>query len=119
MLIKLDQSSANTLGFMASGKLTDNDYKNFLIPEVKEALSREGKIRLLFQMEAFHGWDMQAAWDDLVFGLEINKDVERVAIVGDQQWEATIAKLMRIFTRGAVRYFDHQQKDAAWEWVRE
>lgn len=118
MLMKLEQSSANVLGFLASGRLTDNDYKNFLIPEVKQALDQPGEIRLLFMLDGFRGWDIQAAWDDLIFGMEINRRVERIALVGDQEWEKWVARLVKAFTHGEVRYFDLKEHQQAWVWVQ-
>ncbi|MFT5721253.1 MAG: hypothetical protein ACI9W6_001566 [Motiliproteus sp.] len=117
MLMKLEHSHVNRLGFMASGLLTDNDYKNFLIPQVREAMEAHPSIRLLFQLEGFRGWELQAAWDDLVFGLEINPRVERLAVIGEQQWERWMAKLATPFTHGEVRYFEPSQISQAWQWL--
>lgn len=117
--MKLEQSSPEILGFMASGRLTDNDYKNFLMPQVKSAIESSGNIRLLFQLEGFRGWDIQAAWDDLIFGMEINRNVDKIALVGDRKWEQWVARLVRAFTHGDVRYFDLNRLEDAWEWVRE
>jgi hypothetical protein len=119
MLMKLEQSTDSRLGFMASGRLTDNDYKNFLIPQVSTAIRREGHVCLLFQMEGFRGWDVKAAWHDLVFGLEINRSVEKIAFVGDRRWERWIAGFLQTFTHGEVRYFDQDQLDQAWCWVKD
>ena len=41
-----------------SGKLTRQDYDVFL-PEIERSISEHGKIRVLFEMVDFHGWD---AW---------------------------------------------------------
>jgi len=119
MLMKLEQSTPAVIGFLASGRLTDNDYKKFLIPEVKQAIAEQGSIRLLFMMDGFEGWDIQAAWDDLIFGMEINRQVERVAIVGDKDWEKWVARLVKAFTHGEVRYFDLKQREQAWAWIKD
>lgn len=119
MLMKLEQSVLPVVGFVASGRLTDNDYKNFLIPEVKRALQEQASIRLLFVMDDFHGWDLQAVWDDLIFGLEINSRVERIAMVGDREWEKWMARLVGPFTHGEVRYFDLKEQPRAWGWINE
>ncbi len=117
MLMTLQQSDANRLGFMASGVLTDNDYKNFLIPQVRELLAQHASIRLLFLLEGFRGWELQAAWDEWVFGVEINARVERVAVIGDQQWERWMAKLATPFSHGEVQYFELNQLAQAWQWL--
>lgn len=119
MLVKLDASSGSELGFLASGRLTENDYLNFLIPEVEKALQEHGTIRLLFQMEDFSGWDHHALWKDLTFGLRINTKVEKIALVGDKAWEEWVAKLVKVFCHGEARYFSLQQANTAWIWLQE
>lgn len=117
MLMKLEQSDSNRLGFLASGRLTDNDYKSFLIPEVRRALDQHDSIRLLFLLEGFRGWELQAAWDELTFGLEINQRVERVAVIGEQKWERWMVLLSRPFTHGEVQYYNLSQTEQAWQWL--
>ena len=104
--------------FLASGRLTDNDYKNFLIPAVKSAIDESGQIRLLFQMDGFRGWDIQAAWDDVIFGMEINRNVDKIAIVGDRRWEQWVTRLVKAFTHGEARHFSLGHVDDAWNWIR-
>ena len=117
MLMKLEQSSSDQLGFLASGRLTDNDYRSFLMPEVRQTLEQYPSIKLLFLLEGFRGWELRAAWDDLVFGLEINPRVDRLAVVGDQQWERWMTQLAKPFTHGEVHYFDLSQTEQAWQWL--
>lgn len=119
MLMKLEQSSSNRLGFLASGLLTDNDYKSFLMPEVRNALQQHKSIRLLFLLEGFRGWELQAAWDDLAFALEINPQVDRLAVIGNQQWERWMAQLSKPFTHGEIQYFDLSQVEQAWQWLEQ
>lgn len=117
MLMKLDRSSGSELGFLASGCLTDNDYQNFLIPEVEKALETHDTIRLLFQLEDFSGWDNKALWHDLTFGLKINLRVDKIALVGDKEWEAWVAKIVKILSHGETNYFPLDDQKAAWEWL--
>jgi hypothetical protein len=46
MLQKIDRSSANTIAFKATGKLTNDDYENVLIPETNKAIQAHDAIRL-------------------------------------------------------------------------
>ena len=48
MITALPQSSGKTLGFKMSGKLHDEDYKQF-VPAVEAAIKANGKVRLLAQ----------------------------------------------------------------------
>lgn len=107
-----------TIGFKLSGKLHDDDYQKFA-PTVESFLTAEGKARLFVLFEDFHGWDLHAAWDDLKFGLKHYSDFDRIAMVGDRRWEKWMAQVCKPFTKAKVRYFDHSQVDAAWQWLQE
>ena len=106
------------VGLKLSGKLHDEDYKQF-VPTVETILTTEGKVRLFVQFEEFHGWDMHAAWDDLKFALKHYSDFERIAMVGDRKWEKWMASFCKPFTKAKVKYFDVSEVDAAWKWLRE
>ena len=116
MIEKLQQSSGNILGFKISGKLHDEDYKHF-VPVVEEAIQAQGKVRLVAHLTDFHGWDLHAVWDDTKFATKHCRDVERVAIIGDKQWEKWMAGICKPFTMAKIQYFDANEADKAWEWV--
>ena len=118
MIEILQTGSAKILAFKLSGKLHDEDYQIF-VPAVEAAVAAQGKLRLLAQFEDFHGWDPHAAWDDLKFGIKHYSDFDRIALVGDKQWEEWMARLCKPFTRAAVKYFDADHADSAWAWVQE
>lgn len=100
----------------ASGKLTKEDYELFL-PKVERLIKEEGKIRLLFEMRDFHGWDAGALWEDLKFDFKHFADIERLAMVGEKKWEEWMAKFCQPFTRADIQYFDHSQAEEARNWI--
>jgi len=119
MIETIQNDSSKILGFKLIGKLHDDDYQTFL-PIVEAALQKaEGRISLLAIFEDFHGWDMNAAWEDLKFGVQHYSDFERIAMVGDKQWEEWMARFCKPFTRAAVKYFDASEEQDAWAWLRE
>jgi hypothetical protein len=117
MIEKLEQSANNVLGFKLSGTLHDEDYQHF-VPVVEAAIKTGGKVRLLAQFEHFSGWDLKALWDDIKFSTKHCADVERIALVGDKQWEKWMAAVCKPFTMAKVQYFDAKDMPAAWEWLR-
>src|SRR5262245_10211107 len=118
MITPLPQTSGPVLGFKLSGKLHDEDYKQF-VPVVEAAIQAKGKVRMLVQFEDFHGWDLKAIWDDTKFATKHCADVERVALVGDKQWEKWMAAVCKPFTMANVKYFDVHDLEAARQWVQE
>jgi hypothetical protein len=118
MIETIVTGSPKVVGLKLSGKLHDDDYKQF-VPVMETLLTVEGKVRLFVQFEGFHGWDLHAAWDDLKFGLKHYSGFERIAMVGDGKWEKWMASFCRPFTNAEVKYFDRSEIDAAWKWLRE
>src|SRR5437764_7533559 len=118
MIEQLPRSSDRTLGFKLSGKLHDEDYKQF-VPAIDAALATGGKVRLLAWLHDFHGWDLHALWDDIHFATAHCTRLDRIAIVGDKKWEAWMARVCQPFTMAKIRYFDADDIDAAWAWLGE
>ena len=59
----------DVLAIEASGKVTHEDYRDTLIPKA-EAMMAKGPIRMLYVIgKDFTGFELEALWDDSVFGL--------------------------------------------------
>lgn len=119
MAVELNQTKAagkQLLVVRASGKLSKEDYELF-IPEVERLIKQEGKIRLLFDMQNFHGWEAGALWEDIKFDLKHFSDIERLAMIGDKKWEEWMAMFCIPFTTAEIRYFDHEQMAEAERWI--
>jgi acyl-CoA-binding protein len=118
MIEQLSALPQHTVGFKLSGKLHDEDYKQF-VPLVDQAIARDGKVRLLAQFHDFHGWDMHALWDDVKFATTHCTKIERIALVGDKKWEKWMAAVCKPFTKAKLRYFDASEVEAARAWLAE
>lgn len=102
-----------------TGKLESSDYDLF-VPDMERQIKQHGKINLLVHLQAFEGWTLGAAWEDTKFGAQHFGDIERLAIVGDKDWEKAMTVFVKPFTRAKVRYFDANvdgQADEAKSWV--
>ena len=51
-------------------------------------IRRLGRVRLLFVLDSFEGWDPQDKWNDLTFYAKHGDAIERIAIVGHDRWRA-------------------------------
>ncbi|AGA90857.1 Protein of unknown function (DUF3478) [Thioflavicoccus mobilis 8321] len=119
MIEQIQTGSPAILAFRLSGKLHDQDYRTF-VPVIENAIAAApGPVRLLVELIDFHGWDPKAAWDDFKLGIRHYADFERMALIGDKDWEAWMGQLAKPFTRATVRHFDAAEADAAWAWIRE
>lgn len=101
-----------------SGKLTHAAYQEF-VPRTEAAIKKYGKIRVLFVMLGFEGWDAGALWDDIKFNLKHFSDIERLAVVGETKWEKGMATFCRPFTTASIKYFDQSELEQARAWLHE
>lgn len=117
MAIKLsEKNGGKVLEVEISGKLTHDDYQHF-VPKFEQMVKQHGKIRVLFEMIDFHGWECAALWDDVKFDLKHFSDIERLAMAGDRKWEKGMSVFCRPFTTAQIRYFDRAAIDEARQWL--
>ena len=118
MLRKIYDNDPATVSFITSGKLTDVECQTQLLPDVEAAIARAGKINLLWKMEGFDGWELLAAWDELLLALKARDVIDRIALVGEQHWQRRIPKVLQPLTRAEVRFFDNYHFEDARRWVK-
>lgn len=119
MTVKIQgEDDGKVLTLELSGKLTKEDYSHFT-PEVERAVKENGKVRMLVRLNDFHGWTMSALWEDIKFDAHHFSNIERLAIVGENKWEAGMAIFCKPFTTAKVRYFDVSSSEKASIWIHE
>lgn len=71
-----------------------------------DAIRRCGKISALFILENFQGWKREGNWGDITFLTEHDKNIAKIAVVGDEEWRDFVyAFLAKGFRQAAVEYF--------------
>ena len=113
-----EENDGRILDVQVSDKLTKEDYQQFA-PEFDRLIGQHGKIRVLFRMVDFRGWEVAALWEDVKIDFKHFNHIERLAMVGDKAWEKGMAFFCKPFTTAKIRYFGHDEIDQAREWVRE
>jgi hypothetical protein len=113
-----EEAGGKLLILSLSGKLTTEDYNHFT-PQLRRAVEVHGKVRMLVWMHHFHGWTLWALGQDLKYDLRHFFGIERLALVGEKQWEAGVAAFCKPITTVTVRYFDESQADEADRWIHE
>ncbi len=120
MIEILPESTETSIGFKVSGKIEAADYE-VLVASVNEAIDKHRRVNLLALMggyEGVKGFDTIKA--DFSFGTQEYRQVDKAAFVGEKTWHEWIVKIMDPFTRRVdERYFELDQLDEAWEWVKE
>lgn len=83
-----------------------------------ELIAQTGNARVLFVLERFQGWERGAAWGDLRFYETFGQNIERIAIVGEQQWRDQAHLFVLADLRKApVRFFLPGEIDKARGWL--
>lgn len=111
-----EEADGKIVSVELSGKLTKKDYERFA-PEMASLVRKHGKVRMLVRMHDFQGWSAGALWEDIKFAWEHFSDIERIALVGDQKWQAGMAAFCKPFTKATVRYFDEKDVEKAIDWT--
>ena len=111
-----EASAGKYIEVQLSGKLTKEAYENF-VPDLEQQIAEHGKIRLLVQMKDFHGWDMGAVWADTKFGYKHFRDIERIAVIGENTWEKWMTGFCKPFTLAKIKYFEADELEAGRAWA--
>lgn len=120
MIEKIESLPENTLGFVAKGTVTANDYESVIIPAVDAAFSRSNKVRFLYHLGSeFSGFDAAAMWDDAKIGFKHISGWERIAVVSDVEWVRVGVNVFRFAMPGHVRVFHKSELADATRWVTE
>jgi hypothetical protein len=103
------------LSLKAKGKLTHDDYKK-LIPIIDSTLKevKDPKVKLLVDISEFEGWEIRAAWDDFRMGLKYNNVFEKIAMVGNKNWQDIGAKIASWFISGEIKAFEDKKEAIKW-----
>lgn len=118
MIEQLPVQEGGVVAFRLRGKLSHADYQTFL-PRLESLIDEHGPLSVLLELEDFHGWDLAAAWDDFRFGMAHPNDFARIAMVGHGHLQHWMARMAKPFVHGEVRFFEREDLDAAWDWLRE
>lgn len=82
------------------GRLTQRELAA-IQAETAGIIGTAGKIRILVLAQDFTGWEKGGTWSDFSFQMNHDDDIERMAIVGDEQWR----DLTLLFTSQGMRPF--------------
>ena len=119
-MIKVDPASmGNVLILGAEGRLTDQDYKEVLIPRLEVIIRAHGRARLLLEMgKDFQGWEAAALWDDAYFGLRHRNDFEKMGVIGGPKWVEWGLKIAAVAISGEIKCFSPEEREEALRWIK-
>lgn len=116
MIRVIEDMPPGTIGFEADGKVTDDDYRDVLVPAVKAALER-GDVRLLYVLPDDTSYSPGAMWADTKLWAGNLRAWNRIAIVSDADWLESAVKAFGWMMPGKVRVFDDDDVQDAKAWL--
>ena len=120
MIEIMPETEGSALIVKATEKLTSRDYEELFIPKINQLIEEYGKVSVVVLLaENFSGWEIGAAWDDAVFGIQHRNDFEKMAVVGGPKWVQWATKISFNFMDGQVAVYDTTDFVSAVAWVKE
>lgn len=113
----LPQSTASTLAVHFSGKVSGQEYQQFL-DTLEGRLKTGDKVNVVFDLAGteFYG-DVDAAKKDLKFSFGEYGQLRRAAFVGDQKWIDLFTRLSSPLTSVEEKHFPAGQVAEALAWA--
>jgi hypothetical protein len=121
----MDAGRGNVVAIEATGKLTDEDYRDKFAPRMERVLEEQGALRVLINMDdKFEGFAPGAIWEDAKFvlshpGTAAKGKFEKIALVGGD--EDRYVRMASAFDRawpGEIRRFEQGELEQALFWVK-
>ena len=117
MAMQQVSSTGSIVCFKVSGTLTTTE-ASAMQNAALTAIKRWGKIRALVILEGFQGWEKGSGWEDTSFADEHDSNIEKMAIVGGEEWRDWVyAFTGKGFRAVAIEYFLPSQLDQARKWL--
>ena len=117
MIKLIEGMPEGTVGVEAVGKVTEDDYRDVLVPAIDEARAR-GDVRLLYVLgDDFDSYSLGAVWADTKLSMGHLTGWKRIAIVTDADWLENSIKAFGWLMPGKVKVFDDDDLDDAKDWL--
>ena len=119
-MIELVARDGNAVRFRLSGKISDEDYEQVLIPTISGILDWHAKINVMMEFsEEYERYELGGMWEDTKFGLKHKDDFTRVGVVGAPRWMEWGVKIGDKLMDGDLRTFPSDEAEAGWSWVKD
>jgi len=115
----LEIGSPQLLGFEIEGRLSKAAMEQVVEP-LQRAYEGEQKIDLIVVWKGYHGFNPSILVDRSVISMKLSSlsHIRRYAVVGGPGWMKNVAETVLSALPIDVRFFDSDDEDAAWVWLK-
>jgi hypothetical protein len=120
MIKRLTDLPSNMVGFRATGEVTQADFDDVVIPEVKKLVEATDVLNYMLVLDtSVKNFTFGAWFKDAVLGIQNLTKWNRAAIITDSEGIQNFTKVFSALMPGTFRAFDHKEMDKAVDWVSE
>lgn len=120
MITKIAGLPPNMVGFRATGEVTQADFDDIVIPEVRKLVAENGVLNYLLLLDtSIRNFTFGAWFKDAVLGVQNLTKWNRAAIISDNEGVHNFTKVFSVVMPGTFKAFDHAEMDRAIDWVSE
>jgi hypothetical protein len=112
----VSEHDGKVVGITVRDRLTKENLEA-VVAFLEDRVQQHGSISLLFEMEGLLGRDAPQVLRELEMDFPSHRNVERVAIVGDETWEKWMDRLEGFFVGAEVEFYTVAHLAEAWSWV--
>jgi len=112
----LSESHDNVIGVRIENYMSAEDYDT-LLPFLTSVIARYGTIRIVTDLREFKGVSFKGILKTLPFAFKYSSCVDKKAIITDQRWVYTWARVLSPFFQTDVRCFPPSKAEEAWGWA--
>jgi hypothetical protein len=117
MPIEFERDAGNVAVFRISGELGKEELGKAQ-SECEELIKTAGSVKMLILLEGFAGWERTEGWEDASFAERNDANIEKMAIVGDAEWEdLVLAFTLQGLRPTPIKYFETDQEALARQWL--
>lgn len=122
MLHKIDFEEKHVAGFRWEGKFDEKGFKQSVVQFLPE-LQMRPKLNVYFEIVNLSEVEAKAIWDEMKFDIQnfkdLQKKIEKVALVTDMSWIRTMAEASSSMIPGiSLKAFKFEDTEAAKTWIK-
>jgi hypothetical protein len=114
-------SGPGTLAFVISGRLTSADYREVLLPPIRETIARGEEIRVLAIIDDFRGLEPGGLLEEFKAAARLGTGQRSLAsyfaVVTDADWIGRAISLFGWLVPGEIRVFTSARRADAETWL--
>lgn len=115
-MYRINEASGALVGIWSNGRLSTEEL-DYLTVDLQDRIAQHGRIRLLFRTDNLCEWGRAALCRLLRFSRRHEAHIERVAVVGEQDWEPRMRELTVCLAGAEARHFLTRDLGWAWAWL--